>query len=314
MILGGVRKNRWWLLAAGIAAAAGLLMVALQWQRSRALATPEALLKRLPSRDAVVFYVDFAALRRTGLLDTAAASAVAAEPEYRDFIQKTRFNYTTDLDSAMMALAPSGRYFLVQGRFDWPRLRAYAAQAGGSCRNKFCTMPGSTPQRKISFVPLDNSLMALAVGADDMAAEVLMHPDPAAHPAPIPPEPVWISVPAPALKSGQDLPAGTRLFAQGIENAESVLMALGPEKQRFTITLDVRCRSDKDASALAATMQRATTALRETIERERQTPNPRDLSGVLALGSFRSEGARVRGRWPVERVFFEELFRSAPPS
>ncbi|HWQ52668.1 MAG TPA: hypothetical protein VN442_03215 [Bryobacteraceae bacterium] len=309
-----MRKYRRWLLAAGIAAAAGLLMVALQWQRARTLATPEALLKRLPARDAVIVYVDFAALRRTGLLDAAAASAVTAEPEYRDFVQKTRFDYTTDLDSAIMALAPSGRYFLVRGRFDWPRLRAYAAQAGGSCRNQFCTMPGSTPQRKISFVPLTGSVMALAVGADDMAAEVLTRPDPAARPAAIPPEPVWVSVPAPALKSGQQLPAGTRLFAQGIENAESVLVALGPEKQRFAITVDVHCRSDKDAAALAGTMQRATTALRATIEREHQTPNPRDLSGVLALGSFRNEGARVRGRWPVERVFFEELFRGAPPS
>jgi hypothetical protein len=297
-----------------VAAACGLLIVGLQWQRSRALSTPEALLKRLPARDAVVFYVDFAALRRTGIVEAAAASAVAAEPEYRDFIEKTGFDYTTDLDSALVAFASSGRYFLVRGRFDWARLRAYAAQSGGQCQGGFCSMPGSAPERRISFLPLRDDLMALAVSRDSQAAQLLTRPDPSSHPAEIPAEPVWLTLPAAALKSGEDLPAGTRMFARGIEDAETVLLALGPDKERFAVKIDVLCRSEKQAAELVDTMQRATTALRQMIEREKQTPNPRDLSGVLTGGEFRSEGARVHGRWPVERVFFEEVFRVAPPS
>jgi hypothetical protein len=44
------------------------------------------------------------------------------------------------------------------------------------------------------------------------------------------------------------------------------------------------------------------------IEREHQKPNPVDLSGVLTSGTFRSEGRRVAGTWPIERAFIENLF------
>ena len=294
-----MRNYRGWLLAASAAAACGLLIVGLQWQRSRAVATPEALWSRLPAREAAVFYIDFAALRRTGFLEIAGASAVAAEPEYRDFIEKTRFDYTRDLDSVMAAFAPSGRYFLVRGRFDWPRLRAWAAESGGRCRNRFCTMPGSTPQRKISFLPLRDDLMAMAVGPDEMAVEALTRPSAASRPLEMPSDPVWASLPPAALKSGDSFPAGTRMFARGLEEAENVLLALGPDGPRFALRLDVRCRSAGEAEALAETMRRATGVLRGMIERERQTPNPRDLSGVLTAGSFRSEIGRASCR---ERV------------
>lgn len=309
-----MRKYRGWLLAACIAAACGLLIVGLQRQRSRALSTPEALWNRLPARDAAVVYIDFAALRRTGILEMAGAAAVATEPEYREFVEKTRFDYTRDLDAAMVAFAPACRYFLVRGRFDWPRLRAWAAESGGGCRNGFCTMQGSTPQRKISFLPLRDDLMAMAVGPDEMAVDALTRPNAASRPMKIPGDPVWVSLPPSSLKSGESFPAGTRMFARGMENAENVLLALGPDRQRFAIRIDVRCRSAQEAAALAGTMQRATDVLRKMIEREHQTPNPRDLSGVLTTGSFRSEGATVHGHWPVERVFFEEIFGGAPPS
>lgn len=293
-----------------MAALAGLLIAAILWQRSREPATPEALWRRLPARDAVVLWVNFAALRQSGLLEMAAASAAAAEPEYREFVERTRFDYTSDLDSALVAFAPSGRYFLVRGRFDWARLRAYAAESGGRCRNRFCTMPGSTAQRTISFVPLRGNLMALAVSPDDLAAEALTRQDTSARAPEFPGDPVWLTLPGTALQSGGELPAGTRMFARGLENAERIVLSLGPDGQRWAVRMDVRCRSEREAAELAETMRRATETLRVMIGREQHAPNPRDLSGVLSSGSFRSEGARMRGHWPVERVFFEEVFGS----
>jgi hypothetical protein len=47
--------------------------------------------------------------------------------------------------------------------------------------------------------------------------------------------------------------------------------------------------------------------LREMIAREHQTPNPRDLSGVLTSGTFNHLGTRVLGSWPLEKGFVEGL-------
>jgi hypothetical protein len=43
------------------------------------------------------------------------------------------------------------------------------------------------------------------------------------------------------------------------------------------------------------------------IERERQTPNPADLSGVLTSGTFKAVGKKVFGYWPIERVFVTKM-------
>jgi hypothetical protein len=50
-----------------------------------------------------------------------------------------------------------------------------------------------------------------------------------------------------------------------------------------------------------------TDLLKKMLEREKMTPNPRDLSGVLVAGTFKSEDKRVVGGWPVERGFLETL-------
>jgi hypothetical protein len=50
-----------------------------------------------------------------------------------------------------------------------------------------------------------------------------------------------------------------------------------------------------------------TALLRELIEKDKQKPNPGDLSGVLTAGVFRQENVRVVGRWPLERAFLESL-------
>jgi len=53
--------------------------------------------------------------------------------------------------------------------------------------------------------------------------------------------------------------------------------------------------------------------LRQMIARENQSPNPADLSGVLAAGSFSSGGKRVYGYWPIEPSFVENLFGAQRP-
>jgi hypothetical protein len=267
-------------------------------------ASTAGLMARLPAGSAVLA-VDFAALRRAGVLDSLGGN-VAEEPDYKTFVKRTGFDYRRDLDHALLALAPRARYFLLRGRFDWKALRAYAAAEGGGCRDSVCRMTGSAPERKISFFPLREGVMAMAVAPDDSAVEALRSRETAA-PQPVPSDPVWITLPQSVLKSGEALPTGTRMFARSMEKAESVVLSLGPEAARFAARLDVRCRTAQEAADVAAQLTRTTSLLRDFIARERQKPNAGDLSGVLTSGSFRSEGTRVSGYWPIERAFLDKL-------
>lgn len=275
------------------------------WYRSRSLSTP-ALLKRLPAADAMLLYVDFGGLRRAGVLQLLDGSKMGEDPEYKSFVQNTSFNYTRDLDTALAAFAPTGKFLLLRGRFDWSKLRSYVQSQNGKCTDGFCRMLGSTPERRISFYPLRTDTMAMAVSTDESAAERLDSPGSGPDPQ-VPDAPVWLSIPPSILRSGDSLPEGTRMFARSLERADSVTLALAPEGSRLAARLNVLCRSDQDASEVASQLNRITALLKELIQREHQTPNPADLSGVLTSGSFRAEGRKVLGYWPIERKFVENM-------
>ena len=284
----------------------GLALSGAFWYRSRTL-SPAAMLKRLPTDDAVVLYVDFSRLRAADLLKWLDASKVGEDSEYRSFVAKTDFNYKRDLDTAVLAFAPKGKYMLLKGRFDWPSITNYARNNDGRCNNSFCKMEGSAPEKRISFFPLKSNLMAMAVSDDDVAAlrmnQVSTGPD-----AEIPDAPIWLSIPPSWVKSGASLPPGTQMFARSLERAQSVTLAVVPEEDHLAAKLNVRCASASDAGALAADLNKTTRLLRELIEREHQTPNAADLSGFLTSGAFRSEGARVLGYWKIDRALIDNLF------
>ena len=262
-------------------------------------------MKRLPVSGAMVVYVDFAALRSSGILNSFENAQVTEDPEYSDFVRKTRFDYKRDLDTALLSFTPSGKFLLLKGRFDWKTLRAYTESENGSCYNSLCRMAGSTPERRISFFPVQSNLMALAV-SDDESAAVRMQSSAAGPNLEVPEAPVWMSI-APALLHSGDLPAATRPFARSVERAESVLLAFVPAGGRVMAKLTVRCRSGEDAAELAAQLTRTTALLREAITREHRAANAADLTGVLTAGAFHSEGARVLGTWPIERPFLESV-------
>jgi hypothetical protein len=306
----GVVTNRLraWLLILLIAAVCAAAVGGAAWYRSRTM-SPAALLKHFPDSDALIVYVDFAALRRGGVLNLLDSPKVTQDPEYQTFVAKTAFNYKQDLDTAILAFAPTGKYLLLRGRFDWKSLRTYVNSEGGNCYNSLCRMQGSTPERRISFFPLQSNLMALAVSEDESAA-VRMQAT-AGWPVPEMPHdaPVWLSVPSSVLRS-TDLPAGTRPFARSMERAESVVLSFVPEDGGAAAKLSVRCRSSQEANELVSQLARTTDLLRSMIGREHQVANPADLSGVLTAGSFRSEGQKVFGYWPIQRAFLENMLGS----
>src|SRR4051794_20142685 len=158
------------------------------------------MLKRMPANDSLVVYIDFAALRRGGILQMLDGSKVGEDPEYRTFVQKTDFDYKNDLDAAMVAFGRDHKYMLLKGRFDWKALNSYVRGAAGTCNNTFCRMTGSAPEKHISFFPLKRDMMALAVSTDEMAAEdltVATRPD-----REIPDAPIWLSIPPSIIRTG----------------------------------------------------------------------------------------------------------------
>jgi hypothetical protein len=296
------------LLLLAILALCGVIIFGVAFLRSRAMSTAEDLLVRLPSGDAPILSVDVQALRRSGILAALGGSKVSEEPEYKSFIVETGFDYQQDLDSVVAAFTKKSVYFLLRGRFDWGKLAAYVKSQDGACRNTFCRVAGSTPQRNISFFPLRSDTMALAVSTDSWAASALMAQNRKRSQISIPStDPVWLLIPVDYLRNNDNLPAGTRLFAQAMKGAEKVLISLASENGRFEACLDVTCQSAEKAAILSVQLEGITRVLRDLIAKENKTPNPRDLSGVLAAGTFRRVDRRVVGRWPLERAFLETL-------
>jgi hypothetical protein len=299
-------RLRGWLVVAAVVILCIAAVWVADWNRSRSIGTREALISRLPSKNAIILAIDFAALRRARLFDMLGNSKTPEEPEYKQFVDKTDFDYKQDLDLALAAFSPNGKFFLLKGRFDWNSLRAYVKSSNGDCYNTLCKMTGSTPDRKISFFPLRPEIMGLAVSTDSDAAFHLYETPAVTRPIQIPGEPFWISFPGSALKQAGSLPTGTQIFAKSLEEADDVLLSIGPEGKDFQAKLSVNCRSEKDAATLAAELERSTNLLRSMIAREKRTPNPRDLSGVLTAGAFRYSGRQVFGHWPISQGLVQD--------
>jgi hypothetical protein len=272
------------------------------WYRSRQMSAGQ-LLKRMPTVDALVLYINFEKLRQAGLVQLLDGSKAGEDPEYQAFARKTDFHWAQDLDAAALAVSPSGKYIVARGRFDWKSLRAFVDSEGGDCYNTLCKLPGSTLDRRISFLPLQSNVMAMAISTDDGAAVRLSGT--AAGPDPdVPDAPVWISLPASVLKS-EELPEGTVSFARSIAGADRVVLKFVPEGNKLAAKLDVLCRNDGDAAKVAQDLQQKTELLRSMIAHAHAKPTPADLAGVLTAGTFQAHGRRVAGYWPIDRSFVE---------
>lgn len=272
-----------------------LLLAALSLLACRKPAETQAnLLKRLPTQDATVVSIDVQTLRRAGILTLLAAGNV--EPEYQSFISASGFDYQRDLDAALVAFSPSGTFFLLSGRFDWKKLEAYAQANGGSCYERLCHMTGSKPERRISFLPIENGLMALAVSGDDLAASRLTKPG-LQRAIDVPPEPVWVSLPGASLRKPGVLPEATRTLAGALTTADQVVLALGAHGDAYAARMEAVCRSPEDARVLTGQLTKLTKLFRAGD----------DLPGMLAGGSFTDKDRKVFGYWPVRKRLIETL-------
>ncbi len=272
----------------------------------RGPSTPAELASYLPDKGGTMLHIDVDAMRKSGILNMVAGAKVAEEPDYKDFVQQTGFDYKHDLDALVSTFRSGQIFFVLSGRFQWDRLRDYARKHGGTCKGTYCSLDGSKPERRISFYRLRSNLMALAISPDDMASYQIARN--ASKVSPFTPDaPIWVLVPAAVLKEASSLPAGTRAFTIALENAERVVFSAGSEGDHLQLALNVTCQNVEAASALLVQLENTTNTLRRMLSREHQEANPADISGVLVAGSFRREDRKVLGQWPIQKVFVDAL-------
>ncbi len=284
-------------LVAGICAG---VISGLAWYRARKTATTADLLRRLPAEEAAVLFLDVRPFRAAGLLSAVLnKTRISDEPEYKAFVVETGFDSERDLDAVIIAFRREVTYFLVLGRFRWDRLRQYTTAQGGSCRNAFCQMPGSTPERMVSFFPLRRDLLALAVGKDPWAALQLMQPS-AEGTFAVPPGAVWLSLPGSLLSDSQALPSGFRAAVAPLARAERLLLWAEPQMAGLQARLEVTCRSEQEAALLAGQLSAVTRLLAAGAARQGPQTAGAHLAGLLSRSSFRHSGRRVFGNWPVD--------------
>ncbi len=264
------------------------------------------LLGMLPAERATLVYIDTESLRKSGLLDLVAGSKAAEEADYRKFVEQTGFDYRTDLDTVAAAFVDGRVYTALRGRFQWAKLAAYAESQGGQCRDSVCGMPGSSPERNISFYEVTSNVLALAVSADPRGVTSI---GPGGRKVELPAalDPLWISVPAAVFNKLDAFPDGTRAFLSPLARAEKVTFAAGPQGERLRLQVEVVCANAEAAADLAKQLSGVTGLLKDMIGRAHMTANPRDLSGVLVAGRFEQRAATVIGTWPIERGFVEAL-------
>ena len=266
--------------------------------------TTAEMVRRLPVENAWVARIDVDGLRKAGVLNLLSAGKAAVEGEYQAFLNGTGFDYQRDLDEMVGSFSGAGTFLVLKGRFDWPKLEAYAGKNGGSCYGKLCRMPGSVPERRISFVPLANDVMAMAVSTDDLAASRMLKMSTGQGLKFVPPQPIWMVVPGSVLRSSTALPAATRIFTAALGASDLVSFTLGPVADGgFEAKLNAQCRTAEDARVMTVQLTKLTDMLKGFLGKSKDE----DFGSLIAAGGFSQSGTNVYGVWPVRKGLLENL-------
>lgn len=154
-------------LCATVAAA---LLIYFFWFRSPAGAR-NYLLSLMPDDAQAVLFVDENGLRHAPVFADLLARAPKpeAEPEYRQFVRETGFDYEKDLFAVAIAFekqGPQQTFFAVaDGRFDQEKMKAYAAKNGSSQRSgamEIFSVPMSGAASPLNFAFLQGGRVAVS--------------------------------------------------------------------------------------------------------------------------------------------------------
>lgn len=263
---------------------------------------PQRLLTCLPAGGHPTLYVDVQTLREAGILESIAGPASAEEPDYKQFVAATGFDYRTGLDAVAAYFTPEARFMVVRGRFEPAKLAAFAKSRGGRCVGQLCTVEGSAPDRQISWVILDSGLLGVAVSKDPLAATSLAKGSRA--PEPLPPAPIWLALPGSALEAHDGLAPGVSALLSSLSGASRATFAANASRQGYEVRLVAPFDDQLRAEASAKRLREATEALKTLMARDGTAAPGASLAAVLAGGTFRADRTRVEGLWTVPAEVF----------
>jgi hypothetical protein len=267
------------------------------------------LIKLLPPGDLTTFYVNVAALRQGGLLHLFSGITPASEKDYRDFTARTHFDYPRDMDALAGGFNGDEIFFLIRGRFDWDKLRQFAIAHGGSCDDDACRAAGTKPGRWVNFLRIQQDTVALAIGPNSTAADLLRPPGRRLQEY-SPGDPVWLSVSPTLFKDPSSLPKPLQIFAVSLQPAESVLLSTGRAErsnEAFTIQLEASFPNSPSADTTCKQLQIQTSMLKLELARENREADPADLTGMLTGGTFQVGNSHVFGSWPVRKELLKAM-------
>lgn len=299
-----------WFAFLATAALIAALLWGIDFYRHRYVRSDQDLFRFLPQADATVFYVNVAAMRQAGVLQLFAASKPAEEPDYRDFVRETGFDYARDVNAIAGEADGAQVFLLVRGSFDWGRLRAYATSHGGICTSELCKAPTSKPGRWASFLPIQTNVLALALSANADAVQMARPPGHAAGEI-APGRPVWARVSHSLLMNPAALPIPLRIFAISLQSANPVELSLFAGRagggRQFTLQLEAQCANAAAAETIRSQFEIDTKLLQLGLARARVSPNAADLSGLLVSGAFQVVDRRLIATWPVRQELLKSL-------
>jgi hypothetical protein len=304
-------RRKWLWSALAILVVAISATLAYQWTRPR-YDTAAKLVGLLPQTDAVVFYADVAALRHSGYLQLLESAQSAQEPDYQRFVSETGFVYQRDLDAVAVASQPNQIFVAARGHFDWRSLSKYAINHGGKCSDRYCQLPATKPDQWISFLPIQASVLGLAVSADPRAAYSLL-PREGAPEFATPQFPIWAEIPHRVLDHPDSLPPGIQVLARALSSASQVILGItetapGTADSALNLRLVASCPSDAVANDLRDHLAQLAGLFRGFAAHKQPQSGGPDLAGLLASGTFGAAGQDVVGNWTVPRSVLEALF------
>lgn len=300
-------------LACLIVGAAGFYLYRLRQPLPSASAgAPPDILSELPMKSPVIIYVNVAALRgRQGSLLAALFDPVQngsrEDRDYQEFVRSTGFDYTRDLDRVALAIWPANFAMtptslnenqvvaLADGRFDEPRIEAYALRSGRRdvrAAQQFYTVPGSPP---VSFMFRSPSRIEITSGKG-LDVATLLNDGGGSDPAMQARVDRVAGAPLFAVARADSLPAS---FYAGFHNSPQIerivrsivglSIAGQPEGGHIRLTLDAECDSLKNAVEVSTL-----------------------LDGFRLIGSVALADPKTRRQMtPQESSFLDALIREA---
>lgn len=286
-----------------------LVVVGLTWSlyawRHRFVRSDNDLFAFLPDPVQTRFFVDVKLLRQSGTLDQFfAPRSVTQDADYAAFVRETGFLYERDLD-VLAASVGSEWTFVGRGRFEWSRLRAYAVHHGGSCNGATCTTAtGANRGRRIVFREIQPDVLQFSTGALPSSAGRPLQQMPTA-------DPVWLRLDPLLLSRPAELPLAARIFAISMSQASRVLLSLGAAAEgsgsAFVLRLNAEFPNASTADTARKQLELQTEMLGLELKREKQPPDPANLTGLLTKGTFETHGDTLSGNWPVRYELLQAL-------